>query len=543
MAGMTVGEVQAALPSGTVQVAGSTGLDREVSWPSVLRTRPPAFQSLRGGEFLLISSAALHLLDPGLTLARLLQSVAQAKVAAAAIVGEIPADAAELADSAGLPLYALPENTSLPDLERELSRSIVEWQAETQRRWQEISREFTELALEGRGVAAIAQALSRATGLLVAFEDRFGSLSLFGQPTTPDLEAAFHAGQPALQAWLRGRRLSGSEPPIEEFPLDGVGLRRLCAPILLRDGVVGYLSLGRARSAFRELERVALGRAAAACAIEVLRESAALDAEDRVGATFLDELIAGDVVSPERIRRLASRLGYDLRVPQIVLAIQRHSRRPPAAVTNGDAAAREFQTTLDAEFSRRQIRCLARAWDERAAVLYSTPGSLPRTGELQELVRGIGSRLGDPVSAGVSRLASGPEGIPVAYREAQGALTLGVRLFGPGRVTSYGDLGVYRLLLELERSPELPSFYQEVLGKLEANDRRGDGELIRTLEAYFASRNSPTEAAERLHLHRNTLLYRLRRIQTITGLDLDDPETRLALHLALRVGQVLGKGR
>ena len=64
-------------------------------------------------------------------------------------------------------------------------------------------RQFTELALEGRGVPAIAQALARATGLLVAFEDRFGSLSLFGSQAAPELEVAFRAGQPTLQAWLR----------------------------------------------------------------------------------------------------------------------------------------------------------------------------------------------------------------------------------------------------------------------------------------------------------------------------------------------------
>ena len=539
---MTVGELQAVLPAGTALLAGSGGLHREANWPAVLRTRPPAFQSLRGGEFLLISTSALRLLDPNLSLARLIHSVARAEVAGAAVVGEVATDAVELADSMQLPLFALPDQSSLSDLERDISRAIVEFQAETQRQWQEIARQFTELALEGRGMPAIAQALARATGLLVAFEDRFGSLSLFGSQAAPELEAAFRAGAPELLAWLRGRRLSASEPPVEEFTLDGAGLRRLVAPVVLHDGAVGYLSLARSPGTFREIERVALVRAAAACAIEMLRESAALEAEDRVGATFLDELLAGDAVSPERIRRLASRLGYDLRVPQLVVAMQRHPRQPAGAGAS-ESAARDLQAAVEGELGRRQVRCLIRAWEERAAVLYSAPNGQPRTTELLEAVRAIGARLGEPVSAGVSRLASGPEGIPGAYREAQGALTLGTRLFGPGRVTSYGDLGVYRLLLTLERSPEMTAFYDEMLGRLEANDKRGDGELVRTLEAYFASKNSPTEAAERLHVHRNTLLYRLRRIQTITGLDLDDPETRLALHLALRVGQVLGKGR
>ena len=45
--------------------------------------------------------------------------------------------------------------------------------------------------------------------------------------------------------------------------------------------------------------------------------------------------------------------------------------------------------------------------------------------------------------------------------------------------------------------------------------RKNDGELVKTLDAYFACLGSPTEAAERLHVHRNTLLYRLHRIQEI----------------------------
>jgi len=62
---------------------------------------------------------------------------------------------------------------------------------------------------------------------------------------------------------------------------------------------------------------------------------------------------------------------------------------------------------------------------------------------------------------------------------------------------------------------------------------------VQTLEAYFASRCSPDATAKRLHLHRNSLIYRLRRIEEVVGLRLDDPETRLELHLPLRVGQVL----
>ena len=115
---------------------------------------------------------------------------------------------------------------------------------------------------------------------------------------------------------------------------------------------------------------------------------------------------------------------------------------------------------------------------------------------------------------------------------------MGERLFGPGRLTAFGDLSLFRLLLGGDVA-ELRRFHEAALGALLAYDRDHNTALVPTLEAYFASRCSPQAAAERLHLHRNSLLYRLQRIEAVAGVDLDDPETRLLLHLALRAGQAL----
>jgi purine catabolism regulator len=107
------------------------------------------------------------------------------------------------------------------------------------------------------------------------------------------------------------------------------------------------------------------------------------------------------------------------------------------------------------------------------------------------------------------------------------------------QVTRYEELGLYRLLFELRDAPSLPRFHEQMLAPLLEHDRRTNGELLRTLDAYLASGCSPTAAAERLHLHRNGLLYRLQRIREILPIDLDDPEQRLGLHLALRIGSIL----
>jgi DNA-binding PucR family transcriptional regulator len=89
-----------------------------------------------------------------------------------------------------------------------------------------------------------------------------------------------------------------------------------------------------------------------------------------------------------------------------------------------------------------------------------------------------------------------------------------------------------RLLRELARSPDLAPF-EELVRPLVEHDRERRSDLVQTLRAYFAAGANASEAADRMFLHRNSMLYRLARIQGLTGLDLKDPGARLALQLGL----------
>lgn len=84
----------------------------------------------------------------------------------------------------------------------------------------------------------------------------------------------------------------------------------------------------------------------------------------------------------------------------------------------------------------------------------------------------------------------------------------------------------------LARSAELQAF-RELIGHVETYDREHNSDLLRTLRVYFAANANTSEAADRLYLHRNSLPYRLTRVENLTGLDLKDPQARLALQLGL----------
>jgi purine catabolism regulator len=169
--------------------------------------------------------------------------------------------------------------------------------------------------------------------------------------------------------------------------------------------------------------------------------------------------------------------------------------------------------------------------------------------DLQEIVRTVQQELRaalqthgstEVISLGVGRIHGGVHGIRSSHQEARQALTLGRRLHGPGHITSFDELGIYRLIFAAEGLPELRTFQEEALSNLLAYDAQHGSNLIQTLEAFFAANCSPKEAANLLQVHRNTVLYRLDRIADITGVDLDDPNVRLRLHLALHIRLALG---
>src|ERR1700730_15159640 len=202
---VTVDDVwRGALPKETELVAGATGSRREVVWCTALRARSPAFTPLRGGEVLLITPQVLTGVDPRLTLARLLESLAGQGVAGAAILGRVSPEARRAADAHGLPLFSLPATIPLDQVEQQVLRFIVDRRAELHERAQDLHRQLSELAMAGRGLPAPLTRVQELTGVPVVLE-RDGGLDYVGAGgrLSDSTSAAIAAERPALEEWLR----------------------------------------------------------------------------------------------------------------------------------------------------------------------------------------------------------------------------------------------------------------------------------------------------------------------------------------------------
>ena len=537
---ITVKDVwRGALPADTDLLGGGAGLERRVEWATALRTRPPAFESVKGGEMAFVPTKSIRLLDERLDLTQVMQSFADKGGVAVAVVGEVPASSIALADALLMPLLRLPSSTHVSEVQQSVVRFILEQRTLLHERQQELHTQLTELALAGAGMPAIVDRLADITGKAVAWQDLDGTVRHASEGARAEaVLQALQADSVSVRRWAESVSVLASDPPVHEVKLGGSGLARLVSPVPVRDGIGGLISVIAPETELDQVARLAVARAASACAIELDRERAVRRARDELEGELVEALLAGTYSSEEAMRERAERLGFDIDGTTAVLVAR-------AEVPGGDSGRVRHQL-LRGGHGWLQRRATGALCTVRGGALAAVV-PLPADGDaatLQRLATDLrmecaGSVGSDQVSVGVGRSKPGIGGVRASYREADQALTMGIRLFGGGRVVGFSDLGLYRLLYALQGHPELREFFDDQVRALLDYDRRTGAGLMRTLDAFFRCHGSPTEMAALLHLHRNTVLYRLRRIEEIGRLRLADPETRLNLHLCLRVREVL----
>jgi purine catabolism regulator len=208
-----------------------------------------------------------------------------------------------------------------------------------------------------------------------------------------------------------------------------------------------------------------------------------------------------------------------------------------------DAARRRLVVT--------DVTTLLREQEGGIQVLMPTPSEVDADdvdatlGWIEKLRSGLEESLAPEavsVVAGVGR-TPGPETTPyAAIRQATRAAEIAASMPVDAAATlHFARLGALRLIFHLADNPELRAFQRDVLGPLEVSDATRRSEFVRTLDAFLRAGGNHMRAARDLNVHRNTLIYRLERIQELLGgVDLEDPEVRLDLQLALKIRAALG---
>lgn len=532
-----------ALPAGSRVVTGEEHLDRRVHWARLLRARPAGLSAIEAGEVLLLSPTLLETLGEGRVQASLIGDLIEAGVGAFILSGEPPEPVLAACQQASTPLLQAPAGVPLPEVERAIVGLILDRDAQLRRRAEEVYGQLLETMLGDAGLPALVATLAEATGLRAAVFDDYLAL----RACAPDDEPFRHAVTSAAGSILlrdssatRGRL---GRPALIRFELEDAVWNGQLYPLQIESAWAGYLGLFERSDQAGELHRLLADRATTLVALELAKQRAVAQATQRWRGEFLDDLLSGSFPTDEAVLARGRQLGYDLAKPQTVFILGvdpgANDAAPQEALATAARQRRRFAEVARSIVQRLEPRALAAERDGTLVALLSTNASAEEVVERARME--IEEALPEiAISAGIGRAVTQPRDLVRAQREAMQAYEIGQRLLGGKRTVKYAELGIERLLFHLLGNPELERFALEVLGDLLAYDAQHGGELVRTLEVFLRCNANHVRAAQELHLHRNTLLYRLGRVREILGRDLEQAETRLALQVALRLRGVIG---
>lgn len=254
---------------------------------------------------------------------------------------------------------------------------------------------------------------------------------------------------------------------------------------------------------------------------------------NRVRANFLRQTLTGPNPDPSETYRQADILQMNLRSPQAIILIQAAGLEQKAVGSDTGLALEEKNHRISEAYERIRTHILD-AFNQHPGniccyfgnnqfVLSKGIGGEGLTTrnttrflieKAEYIHEGLGKTFKDTISSvGVGQYYPDLGGLRKSYQEAKLALTVGIKVWGSGKVYHIKQVGMFVTLANVaqERKAELA---HQILHPL-----LRDEQLYKTVQTFLQSGLNLTEAAEKLHVHRNTLIYRLDKTKKVIGLD------------------------
>ncbi|WP_028935954.1 PucR family transcriptional regulator [Pseudonocardia spinosispora] len=347
--------------------------------------------------------------------------------------------------------------------------------------------------------------------------DRLRTESIMSR-RTPEYARAWLAASGVL-----GRLRYGRRPELVSLPDTAP---RLVAPVVVRDAVVGYVSVAQADRPLGSADLPVVVDLAHAVASRMMNAPEPGRHEDLVLGDLFRGVLLGRGALDVLVERLAERTRGTVVGDWCVAGFAPRSRRE--VLDQNDSVVASCARLLCGGAT-------ATVLDGRVMVLLPYTGTA-EVGRLVELLRSrYSAQLGTQLVACIGEpFRTLREPMTLVRRMSRGLAVLGA---GSGvEVSTLAELRPRMLIAELgEVALHYPSLVRGVLDVLRDTDSVRNREYLDSLLGYFDAGCDVSEAAKRLGIHRNTLYYRLRRVETLCGFELDNPMDRFTVELQVRV--------
>lgn len=405
-----------------------------------------------------------------------------------------------------------------------------------------VYRQLSTLATQDAGIEAVTGLIAERMDATVAVVDEKMTVLAAASPTGSAEEVAGYVRERVVHPKLaqvlgltdRTRRAARIPDVNEASPM-------IVAPIVVGNEVPAYLLTlhGSEHDTGDDLRLLVTEHAATICGVILGRERVVAAAATRAREDLIEGLLSGKGNDPDEVLRWARHLGYDESREHRVLSLLVEDGR--------DEVSTRVPVAVERFFGTQAADAIIAVRDREIVVVLPEPVTDGRPGRGRELATACLERIRElfphaSVTVGIGGRCVPPEEIARSYDDARRTVEVVRRMGRTGTVVSFDELGIHRLLLQVADPVQLREFAREVFGDLGSHSRAAASEYLSTLSCYFRANNSPQRASKALHVHPNTVMYRIRRVEQITALDLSSYRDRLMAQVALEILDAVGEG-
>jgi sugar diacid utilization regulator len=403
----------------------------------------------------------------------------------------------------------------------------------------EIHRNLANLVVNGEGIQSIMDYIHKTIGQQMFLFDEIGELrasacySSFSDEMTEFMKA--YAKQIILT-------LENSHT-VSEISLNDETYQLVVLPLGSKLKSLGGLIL-LSKQKMNEVDIAALEHACTVISLELGKEQAVFESQQRLRGEFVTKLFSGQI--DEALIQKAKNLNFDPNRNYVAILINFEDKFNENKVIANHLIRNLLY--MANSFLGRNSQVMAVRDENQIVALLSLPSRVSSSNifaEIKELAKNLQNEITNKykeidVSIGIGRIKQGLIFVHESFVEATKCIKFLKNYRFDHRVLSYTDLGVQRFILQNSKE-ELIDFIHEVLGPLIEYEKTRKGELLSTLIVFLDQNQNIKKTADSLHIHTNTLSYRLKRIEEILLIDLNDSQPLFNIHLAINIYQYINE--
>lgn len=527
-------------------LAGADGADKIVTRVNVMAD-PDILNWVDEGEFLLTTGYFFKTtkLDSQLNLIRecSAKNLSGIGIKIFPYLEFLPSELIDLANQLSFPLIELDYEIPFTDIMMPVFQSIFDKQSSVIKKVETLHNETMDVVLKGGGIQDILRSLAKSIENPVGLKDyhfeEINCIDIDDEETRAEIEEQLKLN---LKSNIYTSRFGKTVQ--DKVVLNDREVDRMMVPIMVKNNLYGHLfALGTKRE-LTHYDSLYLESTSSIIALEFLKRISVQEVENKYKAEFFEDLISFDEKRKLKAIERANYYRFDkdafysvfsVRVNKVESTVggeEEYNQILTKAMYMIDMVCREENRTYIIASKGKKINVLFmwKSAEDHKKLTMRISNSIKEA--LDQKVAQVQYRIG------IGRVYKGIDQVFKSLKDAEKSVEA-AKTYVNQQVIDFDTLGIYKIFCQDHLKDELLSFYKTTLEPLVIYDRKRDTELVKSLVIYFETNGNLKKMSEMLFTHYNTVLYRINRIQEITGKDLEDEGDRYGLQTALKIMKIL----